>query len=199
MRSTIERAAGFVLLVASAPLLAVLAVAVRLRMGGPVLFSQARLGRDEQPFVLLKLRTMTDERDPATGRLLPDAERLTPLGRRLRATSLDELPELVNVVRGEMAFVGPRPLLPEYQDRFSPEEHRRHDVLPGLTGWAQVNGRNAFDWDERLGLDVWYVDNRSLGLDLRILWRTVGQVLRGDGITGPDRVSMHELPTGRAS
>jgi len=199
MRSTIERAAGLLLLVASAPLLAVLALAVRRRMGRPVLFSQVRLGKDEQPFVLRKLRTMTDERDPLTGELLPDAERLTPLGRRLRATSLDELPELWNVARGEMAFVGPRPLLPEYQDRFSPTERRRHEVRPGLTGWAQVNGRNALDWDERLGLDVWYVDHRSLALDLRILWRTLGQVLRREGITGPDRVSMHELPSGRVS
>jgi lipopolysaccharide/colanic/teichoic acid biosynthesis glycosyltransferase len=128
---------------------------------------------------------------------LPDADRLTPLGRRLRATSLDELPELWNVVRGEMAFVGPRPLPVAYHDRYTPEERRRHDVLPGLTGWAQVNGRNAVDWDERLRLDVWYVEHRSLRLDLQIVRRTIGQVLRRDGITGPDRVTMHELPAGR--
>jgi lipopolysaccharide/colanic/teichoic acid biosynthesis glycosyltransferase len=193
------RAAGLLLLVACAPVLAVLAVAVRIRMGRPVFFSQVRLGRDEEPFVIHKLRTMTDDRDPVTGELLPDAQRLTRLGRGLRATSLDELPELWNVVRGEMAFVGPRPLLPQYQDRFLPEERRRHDVLPGLTGWAQVHGRNTVDWDERLRLDVWYVEHRSLRLDLRILWRTVGLVLRGIGVDGPDQVPMHELPSGRAT
>jgi lipopolysaccharide/colanic/teichoic acid biosynthesis glycosyltransferase len=187
---------GLVVLVAASPLLAALAVAVRLRLGRPVLFRQARLGRDQEPFVVHKFRTMTEERDP-TGRLLPDSDRLTPFGRWLRATSLDELPELWNVVRGEMAFVGPRPLLVEYQDRYSPDERRRHEVLPGLTGWAQVNGRNAVDWDDRLQLDVWYVDHRSLRLDLQIVGRTIGQVLRREGITAPDRATMHELPPER--
>jgi lipopolysaccharide/colanic/teichoic acid biosynthesis glycosyltransferase len=196
MRSTVERALGLVVLAAASPVLALLALAVRLRLGRPVLFRQERLGKDQQPFVVHKLRTMTEERDP-TGRLLPDADRLTPLGRWLRSTSLDELPELWNVVRGEMAFVGPRPLPVEYEDRYSPDERRRHEVLPGLTGWAQVHGRNAVDWDERLRLDVWYVDHRSLRLDLQIVRRTIGQVLRREGITGPDRVTMHELPPER--
>jgi lipopolysaccharide/colanic/teichoic acid biosynthesis glycosyltransferase len=199
MRSTIQRATALLVLLAATPLLAGLAVAVRLRLGRPVLHSEARLGRHERPFTIRKLRTMTEERDPVTGELRPDAERLTPLGRWLRATSLDELPELWNVVRGEMALVGPRPLPVRYRDRFTPDEHRRHQVLPGLTGWAQVQGRNAVDWDERLRLDVWYVDNRSVRLDLQILWRTVGQVLRGDGVSAPDAVTMHELPAGRAS
>ena len=199
MRSTVERAMGAVLLAAAAPLLGVLALAVRLRIGRPVLFRQERLGKDERPFELLKLRTMTDDRDPETGDLLPDAERLTPLGRRLRATSLDELPELWNVVRGDMALVGPRPLPSWYHGRFTAEERRRHEVPPGLTGWAQVNGRNHVGWDERLRMDIWYVDHRSLRLDIAILGRTVGQVLRREGISAPDHVTMHELPAERAS
>jgi sugar transferase EpsL len=197
MRSIIERATAAALLVVCAPVLAVLALMVRWRLGGPVLFIQERLGQGEVPFRLRKFRTMTDDRDPATGALRPDDERLTPFGRRLRATSLDELPELWNVVAGDMAFVGPRPLHVYYRDRFTPEEHRRHEVRPGITGWAQVRGRNHLGWDERLALDVWYVDHRSLRLDLRILALTVGTVLRRDGISGSGTATMADLPEGR--
>ena len=198
MRSIIERATAAALLVVCAPILAVLAALVRWRLGGPVLFAQERLGQGEMPFRLRKFRTMTEDRDAATGTLRPDDERLTPFGRRLRATSLDELPELWNIVAGEMAFVGPRPLPVAYRDRFTSEEHRRHEVRPGITGWAQVHGRNRLDWDERLALDVWYVDHRSLRLDLRILLRTVGAVLRRDGIAGSGTATMADLPAGRA-
>jgi lipopolysaccharide/colanic/teichoic acid biosynthesis glycosyltransferase len=174
------------------PLLAVLAALVRLRLGRPVFFRQTRPGRDGKPFALIKFRTMTDERD-ADGRLRPDADRLTPFGRWLRATSLDELPELLNVLRGEMSLVGPRPLLTQYLDRYTPEQARRHEVRPGLTGWAQVNGRNALSWEAKFALDVWYVDHRSLRLDLEILARTVGQVLRREGINATGEATMPEF------
>jgi sugar transferase EpsL len=197
MRSVIERATAGALLLVGAPILAVLAAVVRWRLGPPILFTQERLGQGEVPFRIRKFRTMTDERE-ATGALRPDDERLTPLGRRLRATSLDELPELWNVLAGDMAFVGPRPLPVAYRDRFTAEEHRRHEVRPGITGWAQVHGRNRLDWDERLALDVWYVDHRSLRLDLRILVRSVGAVLRREGIAGSGTATMAELPPGRS-
>ncbi|MCD9622748.1 sugar transferase [Rhabdothermincola salaria] len=174
------------------PVVAVVAVLVRLRLGSPVLFRQRRLGRMGRPFELVKFRTMTDARGP-DGSLLPDAERLTGLGRVLRRTSLDELPELVNVLRGEMSLVGPRPLPERYLERYSPEERRRHLVRPGITGWAQVQGRNALDWNERLAADVWYVDNRSFRLDLKILARTVAVVLHGGGVSAPDHATMAEL------
>ncbi|HRN87719.1 MAG TPA: sugar transferase [Hyphomicrobium sp.] len=169
------------LVVLAVPMLA-LALAVRLRLGSPVVFRQPRPGLHGQLFTLLKFRTMTDERD-AAGQLLPDADRLTSFGRWLRATSLDELPELINILKGEMSIVGPRPLLPEYLPLYTPEQARRHDVRPGLTGWAQINGRNALTWEDKFALDVWYVDNQSLRLDLRILAATVMTVLRRDGIT----------------
>jgi lipopolysaccharide/colanic/teichoic acid biosynthesis glycosyltransferase len=167
---------GSVLLVLSSPVIAVLAVLVRVRLGRPVLFRQRRPGYRGRPFTLNKLRTMSDERD-GHGRLLPDDERLTPMGRFLRSTSLDELPELANVVRGDMSLVGPRPLLMEYLDRYTPMQARRHEVRPGLTGWAQVSGRNSLDWEEKLALDVWYVDHRSARLDLRILAMTIPKML----------------------
>ena len=169
-------------LVVCSPILAVCAVAVWVTMGRPVLFRQARPGRGGEPFAMLKFRTMRDRRD-ATGTLLPDAERLTRVGRFLRRTSLDELPELVNVLRGDMSLVGPRPLLTEYLPLYSPEQARRHDVRPGITGWAQVNGRNDQTWEDRFALDCWYVDHASLRLDLEILRRTVGAVLSGRGIS----------------
>jgi sugar transferase EpsL len=164
-----------------APVLGVLAVLVRLRLGSPVLFRQQRPGLHGRPFELLKFRTMTDARD-VDGNLLPDEQRLTGFGKALRSTSLDELPELWNVLRGDMSLVGPRPLLMEYLPRYSPRQARRHEVRPGVTGWAQVNGRNAPDWEERLEMDVWYVENRTFLLDLRILFRTVLAVLRREGI-----------------
>jgi lipopolysaccharide/colanic/teichoic acid biosynthesis glycosyltransferase len=166
-----------------------IAVAVRWSMGRPVLFRQVRPGRAGEPFALLKFRTMTDRCD-ADGRPLPDADRLTGLGRLLRRTSLDELPELWNVVRGDMSLVGPRPLLVEYLPLYSPEQARRHEVRPGITGWAQVNGRNATTWEARFAHDVYYVDHRSFGLDLRILLRTVAQVLTGAGVSAPGEATM---------
>ena len=171
------------LVVLAVPLLSV-AVAIRVTMGRPVLFRQTRPGLRGEPFVLYKFRTMRDAVD-AAGRPLPDAERLTRLGRLLRSTSVDELPQLWNVLKGDMSLVGPRPLLMEYLPRYSPEQARRHEVRPGLTGLAQVDGRNALDWDTKLALDVAYVDRRSLWLDMRILARTLVQVVRREGISQP--------------
>jgi sugar transferase EpsL len=180
-KPALDRALAGAALVALSPVLGTVALLVRRRLGSPVLFRQARAGEGGRPFEIVKFRTMRDATD-AHGRPLPDAERLTPFGAWLRSTSLDELPELWNVLRGEMSLVGPRPLLLEYVGRYSPEQARRLDARPGLTGWAQVSGRNALSWEDKFALDVWYVDHRSLGLDLRILARTVGQVLRRDGI-----------------
>ncbi len=181
-------AASFGLLVLALPLLA-LAWQVRRKLGSPVLFAQVRPGLHGKPFRMVKFRTMTDARD-ASGALLPDAQRLTLFGRFLRASSLDELPELWNVLRGEMSLVGPRPLLMEYLPLYSPEQARRHDVRPGITGWAQVNGRNAISWADKFALDVWYVDHRSLWLDVRILWLTVRKVLVRDGISAAGEATM---------
>lgn len=183
-------------LLALSPLLAVLWLLVRRKLGAPVIFRQQRPGKAGVSFTLFKFRTMADVRD-ANGHLLPDAERLTPFGRWLRASSLDELPELWNILRGDMSFVGPRPLLIHYLERYSPEQMRRHHVRPGLTGWAQINGRNAQSWEERLRLDVWYVDNRSFLLDLKILWLTFGKVLRREGISAEGEATMGEF-TGTA-
>ena len=183
---------AIVLLVLLSPVLAVLAALVRWRLGSPVLFRQVRPGMGVRPFELRKFRTMRDARGP-DGELLPDADRLTPLGKFLRASSLDELPELVNVLRGEMSLVGPRPLLTEYLPLYSTEQARRHEVRPGITGWAQVNGRNALDWPARLKLDVWYVDHRSFWLDLRILWLTAWKVVRREGISQPGQATMERF------
>jgi lipopolysaccharide/colanic/teichoic acid biosynthesis glycosyltransferase len=166
-----------------------LAWQVRRKLGNPVLFTQVRPGLHGKPFRMVKFRTMTDERD-ANGALLPDVQRLTPFGRFLRASSLDELPELWNVLRGEMSLVGPRPLLMEYLPLYSTQQSRRHEVRPGITGWAQVNGRNAISWADKFELDVWYVDHRSLLLDIRILWLTVRKVLVRDGISAAGEATM---------
>jgi lipopolysaccharide/colanic/teichoic acid biosynthesis glycosyltransferase len=174
------------------PVLGAVAMLVRLNLGRPVFFRQPRPGRHGRVFELIKFRTMTQARD-AQGHLLPDAQRLTRFGRWLRSTSLDELPEVLNVLRGEMSLVGPRPLLVQYLDRYSPEQARRHEVLPGLTGWVQVKGRNALTWEEKFRLDVWYVDHRSLWLDLRILLLTVWQVLRRHGVSAPGAATMPEF------
>jgi sugar transferase EpsL len=174
------------------PVVAMLAAFVRVKLGTPVFFRQKRPGRDGRIFELVKFRTMTDARD-AEGRLLPDAVRLTPFGKWLRATSLDELPELWNVLKGEMSLVGPRPLLVQYLERYSPEQRRRHEVPPGITGWAQINGRNALSWDEKFRLDVWYVDHRSLGLDLRILFLTLWKVVAREGISAAGDATMPEF------
>lgn len=183
-------------LVVLGPATALIAALVRLRLGTPVLFVQARPGHDEQIFELIKFRTMTDARDPE-GNLLPDEERLTPFGRWLRSTSLDELPTLWNVVKGDMSLVGPRPLLVKYLDRYSPEQKRRHAVRPGITGWAQVHGRNAISWEEKFALDVWYVENLSLRTDLTILLRTMSQVLGQRGISAEGHVTMPEFEGSR--
>jgi sugar transferase EpsL len=177
------------LLVLLSPIIAAVAAAIALSMGRPVLFRQHRPGLHGDLFTILKFRTMFDAGD-AQGNPLPDAQRITALGRFLRRTSLDELPELVNVLQGDMSLVGPRPLLAEYLSRYSKEQMRRHDVRPGITGWSQVNGRNAVTWEEKFALDVWYVDHRSLRLDLRILRMTVGQVVRGEGIAHPGVATM---------
>lgn len=184
--------ASLALLVLLSPLIGLIALAVRLSLGAPVLFRQQRPGLHGVPFALVKFRTMADARD-ANGRLLPDAMRITRLGQFLRRNSLDELPELWNVLVGDMSLVGPRPLLMQYLPRFSPEQARRHEVRPGLTGWAQVNGRNATDWPTRLQLDVYYVDHWSLVLDLAILARTLWVVMRREGITAPGEASMPEF------
>ncbi|MHB0988885.1 MAG: sugar transferase [Bellilinea sp.] len=179
-------------LILTSPLLAVLAVLVWINHGRPILFRQPRPGHNGKIFTLYKFRSMSNELD-SSGNPLPDTQRITRLGHFLRASSLDELPELINVLRGEMSLVGPRPLLVEYLPRYSAEQRRRHDVLPGITGWAQVNGRNALTWEEKFALDVWYVDHWSFGLDIKILWQTVGQVLQRRNITPPGQNTMEEF------
>lgn len=173
----------------TAPVMLVLALLVRLIMGKPVLFRQMRPGLHGKPFTMLKFRTMTDRRD-ANGELLPDELRLTKFGKWLRSTSLDELPELFNVLKGEMSLVGPRPLLMEYLPRYTPEQARRHEVKPGITGWAQIHGRNALSWEEKFQLDVWYVDHWNLWLDMKILWLTIWKVLKREGISAEGTATM---------
>jgi len=182
-------------LIVLSPVFALVALAVRASLGSPVIFKQRRPGIHERPFTLYKFRTMRDARD-AQGALLPDSRRLTRLGAFLRATSLDELPELVNVLRGDMSLVGPRPLLMEYLPLYSPEQRRRHDVRPGVTGLAQVNGRNALTWREKFALDIEYVDHVSVGLDLRILLLTIGSVVRSEGISHSGHVTMQPFRGG---
>ena len=179
-------------LIVLTPLGLALAGLIRLKLGGPVFFRQQRPGRDGRPFELIKFRTMSPGRG-ADGERLPDEERLTPFGNRLRRLSLDELPTLWNVARGDMSLVGPRPLLVRYLERYTPEQRRRHDVLPGVTGWAQINGRNAITWEEKFEHDVWYVENMSLRTDLAILFRTVAQVLGKRGISAEGHATMPEF------
>lgn len=180
---------ALVALILLAPLFLVLSLLIRARLGSPVLFRQARPGLHGRIFQMIKFRTMTDERG-ADGSLLPDDVRLRPFGRWLRSTSLDELPELWNVLRGDMSLVGPRPLLVDYLPRYSARQARRHEVRPGVTGWAQVNGRNALSWPEKFELDVWYVDNQSFALDMRILFLTMRSVLKRDGISASGEATM---------
>lgn len=180
------------LIIVLSPLFLVLLGAVYWKMGRPVIFTQPRPGLNGRPFKMYKFRTMTEERD-SEGNLLPDEERLTPLGRFLRETSLDELPELFNVLKGDMSLVGPRPLLMQYLERYTPHQARRHEVKPGITGWAQVNGRNAISWEEKFDLDVWYVDNWSLWLDIRILFLTLVKVLKREGISADGWATMPEF------
>ena len=191
-----KRVLDLVAVVAAAPLwvpaLGLLAALVRARLGAPVFFRQSRPGRGGEPFTLVKFRTMTDARGP-DGTLLPDATRLTPFGRWLRATSLDELPELLNVLRGDMSLVGPRPLLPQYLPRYSPRHRMRHAVRPGITGLAQVSGRNALSWSDKFDLDVEYVERCSPGLDAWVLWRTVRAVVLREGISAAGEATMPEF------
>lgn len=180
---------ALILLVILAPLLLLLVVLIRYKLGSPVFFSQLRPGYNGCLFQMYKFRSMTDERDKY-GHLLQDDIRLTSFGRKLRTSSLDELPELFNIIRGEMSFVGPRPLLPEYLSLYNQEQARRHEVRPGITGWAQINGRNAISWEDKFKLDVWYVDNHSFWLDLKILLLTIKKVLIKEGISANDHVTM---------
>ncbi len=179
-------------LILVAPLLALTALLVRVKLGNPVLFRQVRPGLHGRPFTIYKFRTMTDARD-GEGNLLPDGDRLTRFGKFLRASSLDELLELWNVIKGEMSLVGPRPLLMQYLERYTPEQAGRHEARPGITGWAQVNGRNAVSWDEKFAMDVWYVNNQSLALDLKTLWLTMIKVFRREGISGAGTETMTEF------
>ena len=181
--------AGIVLF---SPLLLVSALVLRLHLGSPVLFCQMRPGKHGRPFTMVKFRTMRGC-TKSDGTLLPDAERITALGQKLRSTSLDELPGLWNVLNGEMSLVGPRPLLMEYLPLYTPEQARRHDVRPGITGWAQVNGRNAISWEEKFALDVWYVDNRTIWLDFKIIWMTAKKVLIREGISAEGEVTMSKF------
>jgi len=188
-------AASLALLMLALPLL-ILAWLIRRKLGSPVFFRQVRPGMRGKPFEMVKFRTMTSERG-IDGQLLPDAVRLTPFGRFLRASSIDELPELWNVLKGDMSLVGPRPLLMDYLPLYTPEQSRRHEVRPGITGWAQVNGRNAISWEDKFRLDVWYVDHRSLWLDIKILWLTVKKVLMRDGISAAGEATMSKFQGGK--
>ncbi|HWF10479.1 MAG TPA: sugar transferase [Bryobacteraceae bacterium] len=192
LKGTADRTAAIIGLVVLSPVIAVVALLVRVRLGRPVLFRQERIGLRERSFLFFKFRTMTDERD-RTGSLLPDEKRQTPFGRFLRSSSLDELPQLWNVLNGDMSLIGPRPLLPQYLTRYSAFQRRRHEVKPGITGLAQVNGRNALTWEQKFELDVSYVDNWNLALDLKILRLTLRKVLRREGIAQEGHATMPEF------
>lgn len=188
----IDIAVALAALILSVPLMFLIFIIIRLIMGAPVLFAQMRPGLHGKPFIMYKFRTMRESQD-RQGNLLPDAQRLTRVGQFLRSASLDELPELWNVLKGEMSLVGPRPLLIEYLDRYTPEQARRHEVKPGITGWAQVNGRNALNWEEKFKLDVWYVDNWGVWLDIKILWLTLLKVFKREGISAQGHATMPEF------
>lgn len=191
----LDLVASVLTLIVLAPFLGIIAMLVRVSIGAPVLFRQPRAGYQGRIFSIYKFRSMT-EAHGSDGTLLADGARLTPLGRFLRAASLDELPELINVLRGEMSLVGPRPLLEEYLPLYSAEQRRRHDVYPGITGWAQINGRNAITWADKFKLDVWYVDNQSFWLDLKIMLRTPGRVIQRVGINQPGRATVDRFKGG---
>ena len=197
MKRIVDIVGASVGLILFAPVLLVVAVLVWRRMGAPVLFRQVRPGLHGKPFQMIKFRSMRDAHD-RVGNPLSDAERLTPLGRFLRASSLDELPGLWNVLKGEMSLVGPRPLLMDYLPLYSPTQARRHEVRPGVTGWAQINGRNAVSWDEKFALDVWYVDNRSLWLDLKVIGMTLKKVVKRDGISAAGEATMPRFEGNRS-
>ncbi|WP_275974362.1 sugar transferase [Argonema galeatum] len=188
----LDRLMAAIALIVFSPFIIFVAIAIYIRMGQPIVFTQPRPGKDGDIFTFYKFRTMTNDRD-ADGNLLSDEERLTAIGQFLRKTSLDELPQLLNVLKGDMSFVGPRPLMVEYLERYSPEQARRHDVMPGITGWAQINGRNTISWQEKFKLDVWYVDNWSLWLDLKILFLTVWKVVKKEGISQANHATVEDF------
>lgn len=196
MKRIFDFIASLVLLIVLFPLFLVIAVTIHWKLGSPVFFRQQRPGMLGKPFRLFKFRTMTNVRG-VNGELLPDAQRLTRFGRFLRSSSLDELPELFNVLKGVMSIVGPRPLLMQYLDRYTPEQARRHEVKPGITGWAQVNGRNALTWEEKFKLDVWYVDNWTLLLDIKIIAMTIWKILKREGISQPGQATIEEFKGNR--
>ena len=189
LKRTFDLIASLLGLTLLSPVLIIVALLVRMKLGSPVLFRQVRPGLNGKPFEMMKFRTMTNEKD-ANGNLLPNEDRMTRFGSFLRSASLDELPELINVLKGDMSLVGPRPLLMDYMPYFTEEQMRRHDVKPGITGWAQVNGRNAIGWDRKLQLDIWYVGNQSFLLDLKILWMTLLKVVKRDGISHEGSATM---------
>jgi len=189
LKRTIDILVSTLILALVWPLMLCIGLLIRWKMGAPIFFRQERPKKHGEPFTFYKFRTMTDARMP-DGTILPDEVRITPLGKFLRRWSMDELPQLWNVLRGDMSMVGPRPLLMEYLDFYTPEEARRHEVRPGITGWAQIHGRNAITWEEKFAMDTWYVDNWSLGLDMQILWITVMKVFRQEGISAPDHATM---------
>lgn len=192
VKSVCDRLFAAIALVLFSPFILFVTIAISLRMGTPIVFTQPRPGKDGKIFTFYKFRTMTNDRD-ADGNLLSDEKRLTAIGQFLRKTSLDELPQLLNVLKGDMSFVGPRPLMVEYLERYSPEQARRHDVMPGITGWAQINGRNTISWQEKFKLDVWYVNNWSLWLDLKILFLTVSKVVKKEGISQANHVTVEDF------
>jgi len=192
IKNLIDRLVAASMLLFLSPFIGILAIAIRLNMGSPIIFSQPRGGKNNSTFTFYKFRTMTDECD-SNGKLLPDMERLTPLGEFLRQTSLDELPQLWNVLIGDMSFVGPRPFIAVYLERYTAEQARRHSVNPGITGWAQINGRNSITWEEKFQLDLWYIDNWSLWLDIKIIAQTVFKIVSKEGIDEDQNTTMTEF------
>jgi lipopolysaccharide/colanic/teichoic acid biosynthesis glycosyltransferase len=192
VKSLLDRMVAAIALIVLSPIILIVAIAIYFRIGFPLIFTQPRPGKNSRIFTFYKFRTMTDERDNE-GNLLPDEKRLLPFGEFLRKTSLDELPQLWNVLKGDMSFVGPRPLMVNYLPRYSPEQARRHNVMPGITGWAQINGRNDINWEDKFKFDVWYVDNWSLWLDVKILFLTVTKVLRKEGISQEGHATCEEF------
>jgi lipopolysaccharide/colanic/teichoic acid biosynthesis glycosyltransferase len=192
IKSSGDRLLAAIALILLSPFVAILAIAIYFKMGSPVIFSQARVGKNNSIFTFYKFRTMTDQRD-SDGKLLSDMERLTPLGEFLRQTSLDELPQLWNVLRGDMSFIGPRPLITAYLERYTPEQARRHEVTPGITGWAQINGRNSISWEKKFQLDIWYIDHWSLWLDLKIFLQTVIKIVSREGVDEDQNTTSSEF------
>lgn len=192
LKPVLDRLVAAIALLVLSPAILIVAIAIYLRMGSPIVFTQPRPGKNGEVFRFYKFRTMTSDCD-ADGNLLSDEKRLTAIGQFLRKTSLDELPQLWNVLKGDMSFVGPRPLMVEYLERYSPEQARRHDVMPGITGWAQINGRNTISWEQKFKLDVWYVDNCSLWLDLKILFLTLWKVVKKEGISQANHATVEDF------